>query len=102
NRYTIRLNEKSDYAECLKEIKSQTGNAEAIWYMWPAEDAECVTDPSGMIYMLQGLAAAGLKTGRVMIAGGYRDGLERCHTESWIGIERSAGLVMPGSKVNVI
>ncbi|MEG8305822.1 hypothetical protein U3D89_20760, partial [Bacillus mojavensis] len=51
---------------------------------------------------LQGLAAAGLKTGRVMIAGGYRDGLERCHTESWIGIERSAGLVMPGSKVNVI
>ncbi|MDL5025598.1 SDR family oxidoreductase, partial [Bacillus velezensis] len=102
NRYTIRLNEKSDYAECLKEIKSQTGNAEAIWYMWPTEDADCVTDPSGMIYMLQGLAAAGLKTGRVMIAGGYRDGLERCHTESWIGIERSAGLVMPGSKVNVI
>ena len=102
NSYTVHDGDKSGYVTSLKEIKELVGNVDAVLYMWPIEDGKWITDPTGILYMLQGMAEARVKTERVLIAGGFKDELERCHVESWIGIDRSTGLIMPGTKVNIV
>ncbi|MGN8844761.1 SDR family NAD(P)-dependent oxidoreductase [Niallia sp. HCP3S3_B10] len=102
NLYTVNSRDKSGYVTSFKKIKASVGNVDAVLYMWPTEDGEWITDPTGILYMLQGMAEARVKTERILITGGYKDELERCHIESWIGIGRSTGLVMPGTKVNIV
>ncbi|WP_010097991.1 SDR family NAD(P)-dependent oxidoreductase [Ornithinibacillus scapharcae] len=102
NRYTVDYRDKSGYVASLKEISASAGRVDAILYLWPVENRKYITDPTGILYMLQGMAEAKIKSDRVLIAGEYNDELERCHLESWIGIERSTGLIIPGTKVNII
>ncbi|MGN8846000.1 hypothetical protein ACTNDN_25030, partial [Niallia sp. HCP3S3_B10] len=100
--YIINDGDKSDYVTSFKEIKASVGNVDAVLYMWPTEDGKWITNPTGILYMLQGLTEAKVQIETILIAGGYKDELERCHIESWIGIGRSTGLVMPGTKVNIV
>ncbi|MGN8845779.1 SDR family NAD(P)-dependent oxidoreductase, partial [Niallia sp. HCP3S3_B10] len=102
NSFTVNEGDKSGYITSFKEIKASVGNVDAVLYMWPIEDGKWITDPTGILYMLQGMAEARVKTKRVLIAGGYKDELERSHIESWIGIERSTGLIMPGTKISIV
>ncbi|WP_029191117.1 beta-ketoacyl synthase N-terminal-like domain-containing protein, partial [Ornithinibacillus scapharcae] len=102
NRYTVHYGDKSGYVACLKDIMTSVGKVDAVLYLWPTEEEKWITDPTGILFLLQGIAEAKLKPDRVLLAGGYQDDLERSHLESWIGIERSTGLVMPGTKVSII
>ncbi len=102
NRYTVHYGDKSGYVACLKDIMTSVGKVDAVLYLWPTEEEKWITDPTGILYLLQGIAEAKVKPDRVLLAGGYQDDLERSHLESWIGIERSTGLVMPGTKVSII
>ncbi|WP_010097878.1 beta-ketoacyl synthase, partial [Ornithinibacillus scapharcae] len=102
NRYTVHYGDKSGYVACLKDIMTSVGKVDAVLYLWPTEEEKWITDSTGILYLLQGIAEAKVKPDRVLLAGGYQDDLERSHLESWIGIERSTGLVMPGTKVSII
>nr|WP_240464227.1 SDR family NAD(P)-dependent oxidoreductase [Paenibacillus apiarius] len=100
--YTVSLTEKSGYLASLQSVKDDFGSVDGVLFLWALEDKNCVTDSTGIVYMLQGLAKANLKPERVLLVGGYEDGLERCYVESWIGIERSIGLVMADANVSVV
>ena len=73
----------------------------AILYLWPLEDQACVRDYAPVVYLLQAMVAAQLRPARVLLAGQCAPGysLDRCYLESWIGFERSLGLVLPHIQV---
>ncbi|MBD5024783.1 hypothetical protein GUF51_08650, partial [Xanthomonas citri pv. citri] len=55
-----------------------------------------------IVYLLQGMSAAKLHPSRLLLAGCFEDSLDRSYLESWIGFERSLGLVLPHTKVTGI
>ena len=48
------------------------------------------------------MAGAKLKIRRILLAGQFAGGLERCYLEAWIGFERSLGLILPNTPVAAI
>ena len=52
--------------------------------------------------MLNRLRERSGKAPRILLVGEYRNSLERCYLESWIGFERSLGLAWPGAKLKVL
>ena len=48
------------------------------------------------------MAATKLKAKRILLAAQFENELERCYPESWIGFERSLGLVLPNTQVAAI
>ncbi len=89
-------------AEAFGKAWSKLGPGDAFIYLWPVEDRRLITDILPLAGLLQAVSQGGTKPGRVIFAGGYADGWERCHLESWIGIERSLGLVLPEVQAAVL
>ena len=68
----------------------------------PFEDPGCTRDFSCIVYILQAMSSAKLKSGRFLLAAQFNNALDRCYLESWIGFERSLGLVLPNTQVAAI
>ncbi|WP_394849112.1 SDR family NAD(P)-dependent oxidoreductase [Pendulispora brunnea] len=98
----IFVSESESLEEALPRIAARHDRIDAIWYLWPLENADRVQDAAGVARLLQGLAAAGIQETTVLLAGAYGSAIERCHLESWIGYERSVKQVMPGIRLAVI
>ena len=106
--YGINRADAQAYREAFRSIREDVcqwlggGPVDAVLYLWPLEDSSCIQDYSCLVYILQAISAAGLKTKRVLFAGQFANGLDRCYLESWIGFERSLGLILPDTGVAVI
>lgn len=87
--YTIAYNAPEDYVTCLTEILKDFNNVDAILYMNPLADKLFITDIKGIFYLIQAMKKANYTTTRLILAGIFRDSLERAYVESWIGFERS-------------
>lgn len=90
------------YDKVLKDIQERHGDIDAILYMWPLDEPGSVQDYSRIVFLLQAVLAAQSKPRRILLAGQYGQeaDLSRCYLESWIGFERSLGMVMPQTKVS--
>lgn len=100
--YGIVRNERSAYEDVFSSIRDACGKVDVLLYLWPLEDPGCIRDYSGIVYILQGIAAAKLKTDRILTAGQFDDLLNRCYLESLVGFERSMGLVLPNTQFAVM
>jgi len=100
--YRVSSGERDTYVRVFEDIRETYGEVDAILYMWALEDHDCIRDHSGIVYLLQSLASAKLKTGRILLAGQYDNEPDRCYLESWIGFERSLGIVMPGTQLTAV
>ncbi|WP_255298242.1 SDR family NAD(P)-dependent oxidoreductase [Brevibacillus dissolubilis] len=100
--YTVSRTNPDDYREAFARIKKDHGDVDAILYLWPLEDVTSIQDYSAIVHVLQAMSTEKVKPSRLILAGQYEDELDRCYLESWIGFERSLGLLLPHTKVNVI
>ena len=99
--YRISRTDRHTYEEAFRSIRadaradSREGEIDAVLYMWALEDTRCIKDYSCIVYIIQAMAAAGLGTKRVLLTADFkRESLERCYLESWIGFERSMGVLL--------
>ncbi|WP_045926693.1 beta-ketoacyl reductase, partial [Bacillus siamensis] len=83
------------YVSAFADIQKEYGEVSAILYLWALEDKSCIEDFSCIVYILKAMAETGLQPERLLLAGEYASGLEKCYLESWIGFERSLGMVLP-------
>src|SRR5262249_52759853 len=99
--YVVSPAQRHTYEAALRQLRETGDPVDAILYLWALEDPQCVRDYTPIVYLLQAMAAAQLKPTRVLLAGQCAPGhtLERCYLESWIGFERSLGLVLPHTRV---
>ncbi|HXO67942.1 MAG TPA: SDR family NAD(P)-dependent oxidoreductase, partial [Bradyrhizobium sp.] len=82
------------YAEVLRRIREEYGPLEAVLYFWGLEDPTCVRDLAPIVYLIQGIAVSGVKPAHILLAGPWSDA-DRYWVESWIGFERTMGMVLP-------
>ncbi|EGD45657.1 Mycocerosate synthase., 6-deoxyerythronolide-B synthase [Ruminiclostridium papyrosolvens DSM 2782] len=100
--YHISPKDPDTYKDAFKSIREDYGNIDAVLYLWPLEDKKHIRDYSCIVHILQGISFSKLKPSHILLAAQYEDMLERCHLESWIGFERSLGLVMPDTRIAAI
>ena len=100
--YLVSRGDGLSYWEAMRQIRAAHGEVDAVLYLWGLEDAGCLQDTAIVMHLLQALSWSGLPCARLLLAGACGEGLERCHLESWIGFERSLGLVWPQTRVAVI
>ncbi|WP_255298559.1 SDR family NAD(P)-dependent oxidoreductase [Brevibacillus dissolubilis] len=100
--YSISRNGLNSYAEAFASIQADHGEPDAILYLWTLEDAGCIQDYSCIAHILKSIGHANWKPKRLLLAGAYENGLDRCYAESWIGFERSLGLALPNTKVSAV
>ncbi|AJQ26214.1 thioester reductase domain-containing protein [Pelosinus fermentans] len=99
--YPISRKDPSTYEQAFQSIREDYGEIDGMLYLWTIEDATCIEDYSVIVYLLQSIAAVKLKAGRVLLGAQFETGLERCYLDSWVGFERSLGLVLPNTQVAV-
>jgi len=102
NQYCISRGVPESYEEALRRIRAEYGRIDVMLYLWAIEDPSCIQDYDIIFHIVQGMATAKLQVNRCLLGARYKDDLERCYLESWIGFERSLGLVMPNLQVAVI
>lgn len=88
--------------QALRSVQEQQGEVDALLYLWPLEDASLVEDTKPILDIVQALATTKLKAKSLMLVGQHRNATERAFLESWIGFERSLGLVLPDTRAAVV
>ncbi|MHA6832456.1 SDR family NAD(P)-dependent oxidoreductase [Ralstonia pseudosolanacearum] len=84
----------------LQQVLCAHGSSRVL-YLWGMDDRRWIVDSRPIVALLKAMAATAAPVDRVLLAGRANDALERCYLESWIGIERSLGAVMPHCPVEV-
>lgn len=95
--YTINPALASSYRQALQTLQNLYGHIDTIFYLWPLEDPSCRRDSAYLHSIIQALPAA-ISTNtqtRFLWAASYSNELEQAMLESWIGLERSLGLIFP-------
>lgn len=100
--YSIPATNRDSYVQALSSILEDFKEIDAVLYLWPIEDAAYIKDYSSIVHLVQAIAAAKLKPKQLLLAGQFENPIERCYMESWIGFERSLGLVLPNVSVSVV
>ncbi|AXV78943.1 MULTISPECIES: SDR family NAD(P)-dependent oxidoreductase [Ralstonia solanacearum species complex] len=98
--YRVATDDPQQLQDGLQQVLSAHGGSRVL-YLWSLEDRRWITDSSAIVALLKAMAVTGAPIDRLLLAGRAGDALERCHLESWIGIERSLGAVMPHCPVEV-
>ncbi len=100
--YRIAAADPVSYRTALQSIQHDVGGMDAVLYLWALEDPSCIQDPSAIVFLLQAIAGLTRKPGRFLLSAQIGNALDRCYLESWIGFERSLGLVLPETQVAAI
>ncbi|WP_313918813.1 SDR family NAD(P)-dependent oxidoreductase, partial [Tahibacter sp.] len=102
NRYVF---VRDDGASCRRVstlLAEEHGKVDAVVVGVTLRESAGEGDWRSLLSLLQGLFASGLSCGRLLLCTAYGDALSRCHAESWIGIERSLGVLVPSLPVAVL
>lgn len=98
----ILLHKPEVYVNALKKILSDYGHIDSLIYLWTLDDSHWIEDISPIPMILQGVHLSKVQVKKLILAGEFSNGLERCYLDSWIGFERSLGAVLPNTSVSVI
>ncbi|CAM2067521.1 Amino acid adenylation domain-containing protein [Sulfidibacter corallicola] len=90
------------YQRALESACEEFGAIDGILYLWALEDGLWVRDTAPIVSLIQAIEATKIKPKHLVLAGGFRDGLERCYAESWIGFTRSLRAALPETRARVI
>jgi len=100
--YQVSTGDPETYRKAFHDIREGVGRIDGLLYLWALEDLLRIRDYSPIVNILQASASTRLVAKRYLLAGEFKDGLDRCYLESWIGFERSLRLVLPDSQVVAI
>lgn len=102
NVYGVAQANRGTFETTFTRVRKDHGDVDAMLYLWPLEDSRCIQDVSPLVYILQAMASIELNTKRFLLAGEFANDVERCYLDSWIGFERSLGLILPRTRVAVV
>ncbi|MBO0780267.1 MAG: SDR family NAD(P)-dependent oxidoreductase [Ktedonobacteraceae bacterium] len=100
--YCLPTAESRSYVSLLEDIRRDYDAVDGLLYWWPLEDSGCIHEPDAIVSLLKAVAESTLQCPKLLLAGEYYANADGCYFESWIGFERSLGLVLPNTHVAVI
>ncbi|KFG72433.1 hypothetical protein FM21_30290 [Streptomyces mutabilis] len=90
------------YTTLLRTVTAGHGPVGTVVHLWATEDRGLLREPDAVVTLLQTLVREETAPRRVVLGAAFDDATERCAAESWLGFERSAGIVMPGTRLTVL
>ncbi len=102
NHYRIFNGNYHSMENVFSAIVQDYGAVYAVLYMPALEDPEVVRDFSAIVSCIKAMAVVGLTNIRFLLAAQPTQGPDRCYPDSWVGFERSLGLVMPRMQLGVV
>lgn len=86
----------------LRTVVDEYGSIGLVAHLWGTEDRQLLWRPHAVVTLLRTLVRWQLAPDRIVLGCSYDDTLARCAAESWIGFERSIGIVLPGSRLTTL
>jgi hypothetical protein len=88
-------------AQVREELKKiARGSRAVVVYRW--SEGEKAEGLRGLFELLQAIKEAGTRVARLLLTGSRGAGSGSCYDESWIGFERSLGLVLPELELRLV
>ena len=100
--YLVSRTEKRTYEEAFRAVQTDYREITAVVYLWSYEDIECIKDYQNIVFILQAIASEKVEVEKLILGAQYKNELERCYLDSWIGFERSIGPMISKTRVKVI
>jgi acyl transferase domain-containing protein/acyl carrier protein len=100
--YEIAAADGVSYARILARIREEHGAVDAMLYLWALDDKKFIEDSAAIFHVLQALGHSRLACKRLLLVGSAADEQSLAYLESWIGIERSAALVLPNTPIAAV
>ena len=100
--YYAAIDDRYAYEQAFVRIGKEHGQVDAMLCLSALENPDYIRDNTHIVNILQAMATAGLKVERFLLGAEFQDGLERCYLESWIGFERSLGILLPHMQVALL
>ncbi|PSL48184.1 acyl transferase domain-containing protein [Chitinophaga niastensis] len=102
HRYTIQPTAAGSYEQAFAEITTCVGKIDTVLYGWALTNADYIEDSTPIVLLLQALTACKIQAVRCLLTGLYQTEQQRCYLESWTGIERSLGMILPRIQMAVV
>ncbi|MCB2360150.1 SDR family NAD(P)-dependent oxidoreductase [Clostridium estertheticum] len=102
HKYSVVTDELSSYERFFVDIKTRNISIDALFYLWSLEDDRFIQDSSAIVYIFTAMANVKLTTKKFIISSGYRNEIQRCYLNSWIGFERSLSPILSNTQIAVI
>ena len=90
---TVDAADSQSFRKALEYHKEQRGDFDAVLYLWPWEDSDCIYNASVIVRLLQSANACSQSLKKLILSARTETGLQRAYVESWIGFERSLQMV---------
>lgn len=100
--YTVSVRDEKSYQKALTQIAADYGNVDALLYLANIDGNDGIADYAPIVYLIQAVAATHLNAIRFLQAASLSEDTNRCYPESWLGFERSLGLVMPKLSFGIV
>lgn len=95
-------NDEHSFFQALQQVVEKHGKVDAVWYLWPLEDADYIRACAPILFLLQAAGRSRVTQGPILLAAQGDDGEQRCYWESWIGFERSAANALAATPVAAV
>ncbi|WP_431822728.1 SDR family NAD(P)-dependent oxidoreductase [Burkholderia sp. F1] len=95
----VTRDDPASFRAAFERIQARHGKVDAALYLWAVEDARHLADCTPIVSLLQAAGATRLIAGPILLAAQGDAAGQRCHWESWLGFERSAGQALAGTPV---
>lgn len=107
NQFTAFINEVSPETKLVFGNKfelqnEQVADIDGTLYLEPLEKNDYMASSREIFTLIQELNKNEIKPKKLLIAATYKDRLTRCYVESWIGIQKSMGMVMPNTCFSLV
>tara|TARA_R110002110_G_scaffold415138_1_gene648134 strand:- start:18748 stop:24108 length:5361 start_codon:yes stop_codon:yes gene_type:complete len=102
NHFYINPDSSVEFDEVMQNILQEYPDISAILYLWPTESSHFIQDHQPIVYLVQAMIKHKLTCSMLMLAGFYKDELEKCWLESWTGYVRSLKIVLSNTVVKLV
>ncbi|MFD9789951.1 amino acid adenylation domain-containing protein [Streptomyces sp. NPDC059070] len=108
--YPVDRDDERGWKRALGAVAAEYGRLDAIHYLWPTGHPGAGPDGQppllrelrDVALLVRAVAAARLEVPHLLVAGHFRDAVERAALDALIGYERSLTQVLPGTALRVV
>jgi len=91
-----------DLVAFLDKVTCQYKRIDTIFYLNPIANTSLWEDARGIFFLMKSVIQAQLDAVNILAAGFFENDIQRCHLESWVGIGRTTGIILPHCSVKIV
>lgn len=100
--YQLKLSDENSYKRIFSDIRENFGRVDGVLYLFPIESSQYDQNYYPLFSIIRAIDSEKLNVNKLILSGDWQnhaaaDSLQRCFQESWIGLERTARVILPNT-----